>query len=68
MDTYVDHGRTGLLVPPDDPAAMADAIGALLSDPERAAEMGEAGRKEVEARFTSAHMARELRAIVRGVV
>ena len=67
METYVDHGRTGLLVPPDDPAAMADAIGSLLADPERAAEMGEAGRKDVEARFTSAHMARELRAIVRGV-
>ena len=47
---------------------MADAIGELLSDPERAAEMGEAGRKDVEARFTSAHMARDLRAIVRGVV
>ncbi len=68
METYVDHGRTGLLVPPGDPAAMADAIGALLSDPDRAAQMGAAGRKEVEARFTSAHMARELRDIVRGVV
>ncbi len=67
METYVDHGRTGLLVPPDDPAAMADAIGELLSDPERAAAMGAAGRKEVEARFTSAHMAGELRAILRGV-
>ena len=68
MDTYVDHGRTGLLVPPDDPAAMADAIGELLSDPERAAQMGAAGRKEVEARFTSATMAGELREILRGVV
>jgi glycosyltransferase involved in cell wall biosynthesis len=68
METYVDHGRTGLLVPPDDPGAMADAIGELLSNPERAAEMGAAGRKDVETRFTSAHMARDLREIVRGVL
>ena len=63
VDTYVEHGRTGLLVPPRDPQAMADAIGSLLADPERAAEMGAAGRKDVEARFTSAHMAAELREI-----
>jgi glycosyltransferase involved in cell wall biosynthesis len=68
MSTYVDHGRTGLLVPPDDPDAMAAAIGELLSDPVRAAQMGAAGRKEVEARFTSAHMARELRDIARGAL
>ena len=68
METYVDHGRTGLLVPPEDPGAMADAIGELLSNPERAAEMGAAGRKDVESRFTSAHMARDLREIVRGVL
>ncbi|HEY2224359.1 glycosyltransferase family 4 protein [Actinomycetospora sp.] len=68
MDTYVDHGRTGLLVPPGDPEAMAEAIGGLLADPERAAEMGRAGRKDVEARFTSAHMAADLRDIIRGVV
>jgi glycosyltransferase involved in cell wall biosynthesis len=68
MDDYVDHGRTGLLVPPGDPEAMATAIGELLADPERAAEMGRAGRKDVEARFTSAHMAADLRDILRGVI
>lgn len=67
MDTYVEHGRTGLLVPPGDPQAMADAIAELLADPDRARAMGEAGRKEVETRFTSARMAAELRTIARGV-
>jgi phosphatidylinositol alpha-1,6-mannosyltransferase len=47
---------------------MAEAIGELLSDPERAAQMGQAGRKEVEARFTSATMAAELRDVLRAVV
>jgi glycosyltransferase involved in cell wall biosynthesis len=36
----IDDGVHGLLVPPQDPAALATAIGALLRDPERAAEMG----------------------------
>jgi glycosyltransferase involved in cell wall biosynthesis len=68
MDTYVEHGRTGLLVPPGDVDAMAEAIGELLADPVRAEEMGAAGRKEVEHRFTSAHMAADLREIARGIL
>lgn len=68
MDTYVEHGRTGLLVPPGDVEAMSRAIGDLLADPVRAAEMGAAGRKEVEQRFTSAHMAGELREIARSTL
>ena len=67
VGSYVDHGRTGLLVAPGDPQAMAEAIGSLLADPERAAEMGRAGRADVESRFTSAHMAGELRELCRSV-
>ena len=40
----VEHGRTGLLVPPSDPAALAAAIDALAADPALAQEMGRAGR------------------------
>jgi glycosyltransferase involved in cell wall biosynthesis len=40
----IEHGRDGLLVPPRDPRAMADAILALLADPARATAMGEAAR------------------------
>jgi glycosyltransferase involved in cell wall biosynthesis len=44
--TYtVDHGRTGLLVDPADPKALAKAICEVLEDRERARLMGEAGRK-----------------------
>ena len=67
MDSYVEHGRTGLLVPGDDPQAMADAVAGLLADPERARKLGEAGRRDVEDRFSSRHMARDLRAIAREV-
>jgi glycosyltransferase involved in cell wall biosynthesis len=44
-------GDAGLLVPPDDPAAFAEAIAALLSDPARAVALGAAGRARALARF-----------------
>src|SRR5262249_6320833 len=39
----VGDGETGLLVPPDDPGALAGALGALLAAPDRAAAMGRRG-------------------------
>jgi len=47
----IANGETGLLVPPDDPAALADAINTLVRDPDLAAEMGREGRKRVVADF-----------------
>ena len=41
----VEDGVTGLLVPPEDPNALADALQELLSDSERSWAMGEAGRR-----------------------
>ena len=45
-------GETGLLVPPDDPGALALAIGRLLDDAELRARLGAAGRERVLGRFT----------------
>ena len=47
----------GVLVPPDDEHAAATAIGELLNDPARRAELSEAGWNGVRARRTDAHMA-----------
>jgi starch synthase len=52
MPELVRHGETGLLVPPRDPAALAEAIVTLLSDPTTAQAMARAGRKRVEAHFS----------------
>jgi glycogen(starch) synthase len=41
----VEHGRTGLLVKPGDPAALAAAIDAVVGDPEVARRMGAAARE-----------------------
>jgi starch synthase len=48
----VAEGETGLLVPPQDPAALARALNVLLSDPGRAEAMGQAGRKRAMAEFS----------------
>jgi glycosyltransferase involved in cell wall biosynthesis len=44
----VRHGQTGLLVPPGDPAALAQACLELIDDPQRRRQMGLAGRRFVE--------------------
>ena len=53
----VEADVTGLLVPRDDPEALAAAIRTVLQDPGRAAAMGRAGRDRVVARFSLDGMA-----------
>lgn len=48
----VQDGVTGLVVPPADSAALAEAVGALLDDPARAMAMGAAARRVAEERFS----------------
>jgi glycosyltransferase involved in cell wall biosynthesis len=47
----VEHGCTGYLVPPRRPDLLADALGQLVDDPERAAAFGRAGRDHVGEHF-----------------
>ncbi len=48
----VSDGVTGLVVPPEDPGALAAAIDELVGDPGRRRAMGAAGLAEAEERFT----------------
>jgi glycosyltransferase involved in cell wall biosynthesis len=57
-----DH-KTGLLVPPRDPQALARAIREMLSDSTAASEMGAAGRTVVQERFTVDQMVANTTAI-----
>jgi alpha-maltose-1-phosphate synthase len=47
----VADGETGLLVPVGEPEPLAAALNVLLSDPDRARAMGQAGRKRAVAEF-----------------
>jgi glycosyltransferase involved in cell wall biosynthesis len=54
----------GLLVEPDDPAALAAGLRQLLEDVPLRRRLGEDGRKAVQGRFTAEHMARETAAVL----
>jgi len=47
----IEEGRTGLMVPPDDPSAMGDALRALVMDPRARKSMGEAARNRTVDHF-----------------
>jgi glycosyltransferase involved in cell wall biosynthesis len=59
----VAHGETGLLVPPDDPAALAEALRTMHRDPARRRRMGERGRTVASVRFTPQATARAFEAL-----
>ncbi len=50
----INPGEHGILVPPENPDALADAIRALLGDPGRAAHLATAGRDRYETAFAEA--------------
>lgn len=59
----VADGETGLLVEAGDAAALAEALGRLLSRPDEARRLGEAGRARARAEFSVARMADRTRAV-----
>ena len=52
----VQSGKTGWVVPPENPLAMAEALKRLLDDPDMRRDMGSAGRQRVLDRFTRDRM------------
>jgi starch synthase len=64
----VADGSTGLLVPPDDEVALADAINALMADPALAAELGARGRARAVAEFSWDSIAAQTAALYASLV
>ncbi|MBI1398044.1 MAG: glycosyltransferase [Betaproteobacteria bacterium] len=54
VSELVENGVHGLLVPPEDPVALAGALRSLLDDRERARALGRAARQVLERRFSLA--------------
>jgi glycosyltransferase involved in cell wall biosynthesis len=63
---YVVDGETGLLVPPGDPDAFADAVGSLLDDPETAGRLAANARRRAVTELTTEHQAQRLAEMLRG--
>ncbi len=61
----VREGETGLIVPPEDPAAMAKAVTFLLENPERALHIAHRARHEVE-KYTWSQVREEWAAVYSG--
>ncbi len=64
----VVEGRTGFLVPPQDPAALAIRLAQLRADPQLAEALGRAGVDRVRSRFTWSQVAWELEGVYRSVL
>lgn len=62
LDQVVE-GVTGLLVPPSDPAALADAIARLMADPALCQRMGAAAAERVRTEFSAEKMAGKIEAL-----
>lgn len=60
----VEEGKAGLLVPPGDDGALADAIDTLLDDPARSRAMGLAGREIVATKWRWSQVAERLEGLL----
>jgi glycosyltransferase involved in cell wall biosynthesis len=67
LGEIVEDGRTGLLVPPGDVAALAEALLALLGDRERAEELGRRGHERARAEFNEETVADKFLACYRTI-
>ena len=64
----VDSDVTGILVPPGDSAALAEAVGSLLSDRPRLARMAEAARVRADRQFSTAAWTERLAVVYENVL
>lgn len=67
LDTVVD-GSTGILVPPQNPEAIAAAVGRLLSDPALGRRLGAAGRNRAVDLYSWDHVAELTEECYRGLL
>jgi glycosyltransferase involved in cell wall biosynthesis len=68
MNEVVQNGRTGLLSPPGDVAALAEALDRMLSDPALRRQLGEAARLRVLEHFTLRREAEETVKVFEGLL
>jgi glycosyltransferase involved in cell wall biosynthesis len=68
ISELIQDNKTGILVPPNDPMALSEAVVRLLENPNLATEMGKRGRLETLPRFTVEAMVQETEHIYRRLI
>jgi len=61
----IRHGEDGLLVPPGEPDALAEAVAALMLDPVRRRDLAAAGRQAAESRWDWKHQEKRMISVLR---
>jgi glycosyltransferase involved in cell wall biosynthesis len=64
----VRDGTEGFVVPPNDPAALADAFAKLAANPMLVARMGEAARARILDGFTERHLMDKVKRLYAGML
>ncbi len=68
IPSAVDDGRTGVLLPPGDVAALVAAIARLLTNDAERLALGQAGRQAAQERFSQEHMVTAIERVLDDVV
>ena len=63
VEEVVADGQTGLLVPPNDPEALAEAMVRILTDEDLATDMGEKGYKQARRLFNAQRNVRQVASV-----
>jgi len=67
-NAVMEPGKSGLLVPKQNPEAIADAVNSLLADPEKAKAMGRRGRELVETKYNWKNIVKQVISIYEEVL
>lgn len=68
LPELIEHGETGLLVPPRDPRGLADAVVRVIADDGLRERMGDAARRRLEDHFTLDRSVAETERVIAEVV
>jgi glycosyltransferase involved in cell wall biosynthesis len=64
----MDIGKSGLLVPKQDPDAIANAVNKIIGNPELIRQMGARGRELVETKYDWPIISKEIEAVYRKAI